>query len=68
MFQERGVSNMDYIMIIIIVTSVTSFLSGLVLGKLLEMGLMDQLILGLTSLFLTSSVIDVIATFAGYEI
>ena len=59
---------MDYVMIIMIVTLATGFLSGLVLGKLLELELMDQLLLGLLSLFLVSSVIDVIVTFTGYKL
>ena len=59
---------MYYVMIIMIVTLVTGFLSGLVLGKLLELELMDQLLLGLLSLFLVSSVIDVIVTFTGYKL
>ena len=59
---------MDYVTIIIIVTLVTSFLSGLVLGKLLEMGLMEQFIIGNFFLFLTALMIDVIVTFTGYKL
>lgn len=58
---------MDYVTIIIIVTLVTSFLGGLVLGKLLEMRPMEQFIIGNFFLFLTALTIDVIVTFTGYK-
>lgn len=58
---------MNYVIIVMIVTLATGFLSGFVLGKLIGMELKEQLVLGTLFLFLAFSILDAILAYNHYQ-